>query len=49
MTMTTRQRWVLALTSVAALMIALDGLVVTTALHSFSSTCTRRSASWNGP
>ncbi len=34
MTMTARQRWVLALTSVAALMISLDALVVTTALHS---------------
>ncbi|MGW4284380.1 MFS transporter, partial [Nocardia sp. NPDC004750] len=30
---TTGQRWVLALTSVAALMIMLDALVVTTALH----------------
>src|SRR5688500_6463608 len=30
--MTTTQRWVLALTSVASLMIALDSLVVTTAL-----------------
>jgi EmrB/QacA subfamily drug resistance transporter len=34
MTVTTRQRWVLALTSVAGLMIVLDGLIVTTALHS---------------
>src|SRR4051794_4030589 len=33
MTMTAGQRWVLALTSVAGLMISLDGLVVTTALH----------------
>jgi EmrB/QacA subfamily drug resistance transporter len=31
--MTTGQRWVLALTSVAALLISLDALVVTTALH----------------
>lgn len=33
MTMTQRQRWVLALTSTASLMILLDALVVTTALH----------------
>jgi EmrB/QacA subfamily drug resistance transporter len=33
MTMTQRQRWVLALTSIASLMILLDALVVTTALH----------------
>ncbi|WP_040866386.1 MFS transporter [Nocardia exalbida] len=33
MNMTTGQRWVLALTSVAALLISLDALVVTTALH----------------
>ncbi|MFI9401784.1 DHA2 family efflux MFS transporter permease subunit [Nocardia sp. NPDC052316] len=33
MTMTVRQRWVLAVTSVAALMTVLDALVVTTALH----------------
>jgi EmrB/QacA subfamily drug resistance transporter len=32
-TMTKRQRWVLALTSIASLMILLDALVVTTALH----------------
>ncbi|MFF3222007.1 hypothetical protein ACFYV7_04350 [Nocardia suismassiliense] len=32
MTMTVRQRWVLAVTSVAALMTVLDALVVTTAL-----------------
>jgi MFS family permease len=31
--MTSRQRWVLALTSVASLMVALDILVVTTALN----------------
>jgi MFS family permease len=31
--MTKGQRWVLALTSTASLMILLDGLVVTTALH----------------
>ncbi len=34
MTMTASQRWVLALTSLAGLMILLDALVVTTALHS---------------
>jgi EmrB/QacA subfamily drug resistance transporter len=34
MTMTVSQRWVLALTSLAGLMILLDALVVTTALHS---------------
>jgi EmrB/QacA subfamily drug resistance transporter len=34
MTMTAGQRWVLALTSLAGLMILLDALVVTTALHS---------------
>jgi EmrB/QacA subfamily drug resistance transporter len=33
MNTTTGQRWVLALTSVAALLISLDALVVTTALH----------------
>ena len=33
MIMTVRQRWVLALTSAASLMILLDALVVTTALH----------------
>jgi EmrB/QacA subfamily drug resistance transporter len=33
MTMTANQRWVLALTSLAGLMILLDALVVTTALH----------------
>ncbi|WP_157535409.1 DHA2 family efflux MFS transporter permease subunit [Nocardia inohanensis] len=33
MTMTAMQRWVLALTSVAGLMIVLDALVVTTATH----------------
>ena len=33
MTMTAAQRWVLALTSLAALMIMLDALEVTTALH----------------
>ena len=33
MTMTAGQRWVLALTSMASLMILLDALVVTTALH----------------
>jgi len=33
MTMTAGRRWVLALTSLAALMIMLDALVVTTALH----------------
>ncbi|MFF7942671.1 MFS transporter [Nocardia gamkensis] len=33
MNMTTGQRWILALTSVAALLISLDALVVTTALH----------------
>ncbi|MCW2913359.1 MAG: hypothetical protein JWN52_1427, partial [Actinomycetia bacterium] len=36
MTMTKRQRWVLALTSTASLMILLDGLVVTTALHAIA-------------
>jgi EmrB/QacA subfamily drug resistance transporter len=33
MNLTTRQRWVLALTSTASLVILLDALVVTTALH----------------
>jgi len=33
MTMTAAQRWVLALTSLAALMIMIDALEVTTALH----------------
>ena len=36
MTMTERQRWVLALTSTASLMISLDALVVTTALHAIA-------------
>jgi EmrB/QacA subfamily drug resistance transporter len=36
MTMTARQRWVLALTSTASLMILLDALVVTTALHAIA-------------
>jgi EmrB/QacA subfamily drug resistance transporter len=36
MGMTKRQRWVLALTSTASLMILLDGLVVTTALHAIA-------------
>jgi hypothetical protein len=36
MTMTKRQRWVLALTSTASLMMLLDGLVVTTALHTIA-------------
>jgi EmrB/QacA subfamily drug resistance transporter len=36
MTMTTLQRWVLALTSIASLMILLDALVVTTALHAIA-------------
>lgn len=36
MTMTERQRWVLALTSTASLMILLDALVVTTALHAIA-------------
>lgn len=34
--MTKRQRWVLALTSTASLMISLDALVVTTALHAIA-------------
>ena len=33
MTTAGRQRWVLALTSTASLMISLDALIVTTALH----------------
>lgn len=36
MTMTSEQRWVLALTATASLMIMLDGLVVTTALHAIA-------------
>jgi EmrB/QacA subfamily drug resistance transporter len=36
MTMTAHQRWVLALTSMASLMILLDALVVTTALHAIA-------------
>ncbi len=36
MTMTKAQRWVLALTSLASLMILLDALVVTTALHAIA-------------
>ncbi len=36
MGMTERQRWVLALTSTASLMILLDALVVTTALHAIA-------------
>jgi EmrB/QacA subfamily drug resistance transporter len=36
MGMTDRQRWVLALTSMASLMILLDALVVTTALHAIA-------------
>jgi MFS family permease len=36
MTMTAHQRWVLALTSMASLMIVLDALVVTTALHAIA-------------
>ncbi|HEX3815155.1 MAG TPA: MFS transporter [Mycobacteriales bacterium] len=36
MTMTEKQRWVLALTSTASLMISLDALVVTTALHAIA-------------
>jgi MFS family permease len=36
MTMTKKQRWVLALTSTASLMILLDALVVTTALHTIA-------------
>ncbi len=36
MTMTTVQRWTLALTSIASLMILLDALVVTTALHAIA-------------
>jgi MFS family permease len=36
MTMAERQRWVLALTSTASLMISLDALVVTTALHAIA-------------
>ena len=36
MTMTKGQRWVLALTSTASLMILLDALVVTTALHAIA-------------
>jgi EmrB/QacA subfamily drug resistance transporter len=36
MTTAEKQRWVLALTSTASLMISLDGLVVTTALHAIA-------------
>ena len=41
--------WVLALTSVASFMVALDALVVTTALARSASTSTPRSRRWSGP
>jgi hypothetical protein len=49
MTMAERQRWVLALTSTASLMISLDALVVTTARTRSRWIYMPPLPIWNGP